>query len=285
MNLENNFGKIKQSVKTNDMFVEKYKQKADNVWNQYDSSIHEFGGTFYKTIPDQYTKEAELKNSNITEFGEPFKKYIEDTLSQSNNKQLYGIEFGGPGSELFRGFKEGLFAKTAGVCLGDERNEIDFDNDEERNHFVFEGDILKPNDKELFGGIKEKLGTKKFDCIISRLMGPVDKIAKNPAVLKSVIDNWYEMLNNNGLLFAQFEYFKEHNPTMFQKIEHEKNPPELRDTEIHVTYWADQIREKSNNTIDIQIGRGVLRLHKKEGAPEKLPNIENMFNNPGKILL
>lgn len=109
-------------------------------------------------------------------------------------------------------------------------------------------------------------------------MGPLSSTNKNPAILNAVVKKWYNMLNENGILFAQFEYFKEHNPNMDQKKEHEGNPEELRNSEIHVTYWADQIRKKSEGLIDIQLGRGVLRLHKREGAPDELPNIEDMFS-------
>lgn len=279
MKLENNFGKIKADIKDNVKQTEYYARMSEPLWRQYDSSITEFGGSFFKSLPKEYTEIMDKKlYVSVEEIGMPFKEYIEKTLSQSKNKELFAIEFGGPGSSLFQGFKEGLFNKTIGVCLKDIRHSNSKYEDNQNSHFLVKGDILQPEDKKLVSEIKHLLGTNKVDLIVSRMMGPLKELNRNPAILNNLVKNWYKMLNENGLLFAQFEYFGEHNPNMEQKYGSMLRPEDIRESELYAQYWVEEIKKKYPDLIDVQLGRGVLRLHKKEGAPEELPDMGNIMN-------
>lgn len=278
MQFENSFRRIKEAVKHNKNENKIHSSFDDSIWNVYDKSIVEFGGTFYKSLPDDYTNSLDKKISiKEEELGMAFKNYIEDTLSKSKNQKLYAIEFGGPASNLFQGFKKGLFEKTAGVCLNDDRKPDTKAKDDSNSHYVLPGDLLDTKNPEMYKNISKELGSEKVDLIISRLMGPVRVLDKNAAILNSIIKKWYSMLNENGIIFAQFEYFLEHDEGMIKKYESMIEPEDLRETELHVQYWANEIRNKYKGLIDIKIGRGVIRLHKKEGAPEKLPDIESAF--------
>lgn len=87
------------------------------------------------------------------------------------------------------------------------------------------------------------------------------------------------MLNNNGLLFAQYEYFNEHNPKIEYKYHGEISPPSKRDSEKNVEKWAESIKHEFPHQLEIQLGRGIIRLLKKEGAPKELPPSRKLFES------
>jgi hypothetical protein len=277
---KNNLGSIKEAIKHNEESTSRINndQIERNKWKYHDSPAYSFGGTFYKSLPQEYTEFMDKKiYVAIEEMGPPFIKYIKDTLLKDGRKEFNAIEFGGPASDLFNEFPEGFFRNTLGVCLKDVRDSSEKNNDIDNNHHVIEGDILHPTDSQLYKKISDLLPGGKADLIISRMMGPLDSLEKNPAILNGIIKKWYSLLNDNGILFAQFEYFPEHNPNMEQKYEAMVSPEELRYSEIHVVHWVNEIKKKYPALLDVQLGRGVLRLHKNKGAPEELPNMENMF--------
>jgi|GEM_PF-1578779 len=269
-----NFEEIKKDLKYNNG-ISKELSEVEANWSMYDSTIEEFGGTFLKAIPEEYTRNIDTKTyPELAEYGEAFKKYIEDTLSKSKDKKLSAIEFGGTGYNLFQGFKDGLFSNTAGVCLIDIRMPEDSTDDIANNHTVIEGDIFDLKNKKLDEKIAKALNKPKADLIISRTMGPLKEFKKNPMIMAWVIKKWYELLNENGLMFIQFEYFKEHNPGTLPKHNSEITPPPTRDSEKIALEWVNMIEQKYKDLIEVQLGRGILRLHKLKGAPEKLPILE-----------
>jgi hypothetical protein len=278
MEFKNNFSQIKKAIEYNKLETEDNSLKKDDAWPQYDSPIYEFGGTFVKSLPAEYTNHLDKKiYATVEETGEPFKQYIEDTLSKSKNKELYAVEFGGSGSRLFHEFSKGFFERTAGVCLGDERYTEEKFNDAKKGHDVVIGDVLTVNGNPIYKDIENRLGTSKVDLIISRMQGPLYLLDKNPAIMNALVKKWYSMLNENGILFAQFEYMKEHNPNMEEKYKSIIEPENIRDSEIHAQYWVDEIKKRYNGLVDVQLGRGVLRLHKNFGAPEEIENMPDMF--------
>lgn len=268
------------SPAVNKQVIEEF-EKKDNQWAQYDSSVYQFGATFYDVLPANYLK-IKLDPSGNTHFatieslGLNFKEYIEDTLSECK-EPLYAIEFGGPGSRLFKGFRKDLFNKTVGVCLGDERDSEQKKEDQKNGHEVIVADILQGLSEKsnlLDQKLENELGVKKVDLIISRMMGPLDYIETTPAMLGLLLQKWYRMLNHNGLIFAQFEYFNEHDPEIYKKYVALFEPEFTRNTERYVGYWVTQMNNNYSEYIDISLGRGIIRLHKKIGAPDKLPIID-----------
>jgi hypothetical protein len=265
------FGDIKSDIinnkkTTTENFV------IEKRWKVYDSSLVDIGSSFSKVVPEEYVGTVNQQvYSKINKLGDGFKKYIEDTLSKSENGNRTAIEFGGSGSELFSGFKKKFFRQTAGVCLDDVRNYYRKIMDGTADHSVIVGDLTNTTNNELYNTIKEKLKTEKVDLIISRMMGPLNFIKKNPALLDKIIRQWYSLLNKNGLLFVQFEYFHEHDPVSIKKILSELEPEEYSKTEINVKEWVKLIEKRFPNEIEIKLGRGIIRIHKKENAPEELP--------------
>lgn len=273
------FGEIRKDIKNNKEVNEENEQ-LEWIWDYYDSSLLLMGSSFSKVLPEEYVGYLNKKiYTKIEEFGEAFKKYIEDTLSKNKNKERTAIEFGGPGSQLFAGFTPGFFEKTVGVCLDDIRFINEKEDDKLIDHSVIVGDVTDINNKNLFNEINDKLGTSKVDLIISRLQGPLRELKRNPAFLDRIIRKWYSMLDKNGILFAQFEYLSEHNPNMEDKYNAEITPPPKKESEKYVEEWVLSIHNKLPNQIEIQLGRGVIRITKKEGAPEELPSIKELFND------
>src|SRR3989339_432886 len=152
------------------------------------------------------------------------------------------------------------FEITLGACLPDIRNQRKQKEDKRNNHSVIVGDITEITKDKTLTKVTQTLGTNKTDLIISRMEGPIILIDKNPAILDRIIRNWYDLLNKNGLMFIQFELPK------YQP----------RYTEPLIKKWANAIKEKFPE-VDIQVNKGVLRLHKRVGAPEKLPPATQLF--------
>ena len=137
-------------------------------------------------------------------------------------------------------------------------------NDLAYNHDIMEGNIFKP---ETYHKLKKVMGKEKADLIISRMMGPSATIPKHPDVRAWLAKKLYNMLEDNGLMFLQFDFFDQHTPGPVHKFFAKTHPDPLRDTEKDVIKWAEFIQEKYQGAIEIQIDRGILRLHKKPGAP------------------
>lgn len=272
------FGDLRADVENNKKTNEKNLQR-EYRWGHYDSSLIEIGSTFYKVLPEEYVGDLNKKiYTTIEEYGEAFKKYIENTLSKNPNKERTAIEFGGPGSHFFSGFTKGFFNKTVGICLDDIRSEAEKDADNLRGHSVVVGDILDTKNRNLFVEIEDKIGTNKVDLIISRIQGPLHELKINGAVLNRVIRKWYKLLDKNGILFAQFVYLDEHNPNMEDKYNAEIEPAYKSKTEKIVEMWVDAIKLKYPNEIDVALGRGVIRLVKKDNAQEELASNNELFN-------
>lgn len=255
-------GKIRQALAYNKKLTRK-NERSESDWGIYDSPLEDFRKTFGISLPENY--EENLKEGRL-------KKYIEETLLSEKREKpnLTAVEFGGPGSKLFSGFTPNFFRQTVGVCLKDIRNENQKKDDEKNNHSVIVGDILDISDTQnnkVLNEVKEKLGVKRTDLIICRMSGPIHTINRNSAIMDRIIRNWYSLLNENGLMFIQFGW----------KLQGLINPT-VKTIEILIIKWVTIIKEKFPE-IDIQIeDSGVLRLHKKVGAPEELPRAKELFS-------
>jgi len=238
--------------------------RGEKEWLFYDSSLESFGITFASSLP---IKNKEIKEKEYPA-GEVFIKYIEDTLSQGKEKSLTAVEFGGPGSNLFSDFTRGFFRQTIGVCLKDIRNKNQEERDTKNNHFVVEGDILDVRSDKMLSEIIKKFGANKTDLIISRMIAPLHHIDMNPAILDRIIRNWYNILNENGLMFIQFT----------TNVRQHWNLISNTQTEILIEKWSMAIRERFPE-IDVQTANmGIMRLHKKTGAPKNLPPATQLFS-------
>ena len=256
----------KQAIEKNKYLAKKSPGGAgyatpEESWQTYDSSLWNFGKTFNIVLPVEYSVSTEKYK---------LKDYIEEKLLKEKWGNLTAVEFGGPGSALFRDFSRYFFRKTVGVCLKDIRNDLQKETDEEYEHSVIEGDILdttKVEKNKVLSEVTKKLGTNKIDLIICRMRGPLYYIDKDPAILDRIVRNWYSLLNKNGLMFIQFDII---------------SSGSYRSTANMAKEWSVVINEKFPQ-IDIQFAMGdenignVIRLHKGVGSPEKLPPATQLF--------
>jgi len=234
-------------------FVADPKQEK-RFWGIYDDELKDFDGTFMQLLP-----EGLFLESHETPF---LKRYIEDTLrKEGSTKPLTAVEFGGPGINLFSGFTEGFFAKTAGVTLTDIIQE--HRKSARPTHSLIEGNITDIFNQDIYAKLQKALGTAKVDLIISRMAGGVNHINRHPAILDEIIRKWYSILNENGLMFVQFGY----------------NDGESQDYN-RASEWIKALKERYPD-LDIQLAHTseTIRLHKKEGDPEELPPAKELFAN------
>ncbi|MFA6520275.1 MAG: hypothetical protein WCT44_01555 [Candidatus Paceibacterota bacterium] len=251
----NNFSKLRRAVRINRDTAEKQK-KEEGSWSAYDSPIERFASTFKEVLPP-YQKLYDSREPGLQQIAEMFRQYIEQVLQNSGHN--IAIELGGPGSALFRSFSEGFFNRTAGICLKDVRKTKEKVIDEMYHHTIVAGDIF---DVKTFIRLKHTLNTQKVDLIISRIVAPLYDMRMDSAILDHTIRSWYKLLNENGLIFVQFEGLNEIPPI----------------TEPKVKAWAKALSEKCPE-VEVQVGKSSLRLHKKPGAPGELPRAKELFSS------
>lgn len=86
------------------------------------------------------------------------------------------------------------------------------------------------------------------------------------------------MLKKNGLIFAQFELFYKHMPDDVSRSISEGRSEDFTKTEANVKDWVIALEEKfEDNQIEIEVDRGVIRIHKKDKAPDELPKLKELF--------
>ncbi len=223
-------------------------------WYIYDSDLHEFDKRFRSAM------------HNVKDYDNyDFQTYLEEKLVGENGerKNLIGIEFGGSGSSFFGAIENGLFGKSIGVCLEDLRSPDKKGEDESRGHQVLKGDIF---DGETYNKLKKLMGEKRASLIISKMEGPMnpDGINKHPIILDKVIRQWYSLLATNGMMFIQTTTYGD---------EYARNL---------ISSWIQAVQEACPQ-IEIEIDpmeKKIIRIYKKPGSPEELPNLSQLLNLP-----
>lgn len=209
------------------------KEIGKKTWVTYDSSLIDMSRHFNNVLPQ------EQHESN-----KGFKDYIEDYLG--NKKGLAtAVELGGPGSKLFSGFDEGFFAKTIGITLADLRSQKEKGVDTERHHEVLVGDIFSPMK---YQECKNSLGGGA-DLIIERMLGGLTANPKSTLLYGKILDRWYQLLNENGLMF-------------------------IRSPEALIPYidkLSQNITNNFSDKLEIDTHKECFRLIKLPGAPKNLP--------------
>jgi hypothetical protein len=226
------------------------------MWTIYDESLYHFEETLFPALPSSY---QELPP------GQKLRKYIEDWLSQSPNREhLVALELGGPGSKLFRGFSRQFFQKTIGVCLVDMRNENSKSEDEINNHLVIAGDLLSfKNSKNVYREIKEAAYNRKVDLIISRTEGGVGRVEKPPVLLDRIIREWYALLREGGIMFIQYEQGRR-----IRGMDKTNNLDDM------IKKWVGQLSSiQSEIEIQVDTYSNVIRLYRRIGSPDELPKV------------
>lgn len=189
------------------------------------------------------------------------KEYIENALSAKKGRAI-ALDIGGLGSDVFKDFSYGFFAKTAGVALVDTRKKykININGDSERNHSVIEGNILTPDTQEK---IKVWLNGEKVDLILERMEGGLELFPRDERWFYAAANEVYNLLSDNGIMFMQL---------VFSVAGDEKNDYFVADLNL-IEDWIKKIRAEHPQTLKINWDGQSLLIQKMPGAPEKLPKI------------
>lgn len=195
---------------------------------------------------------------------ETLRSYIEKILESKNGKAV-GVEFGGPGLNVFKGFTPGFFKSSVGITLVNHiRPDI---SQEQKNHTILEGDVLSD---ETYEKLNSLLNDQKVDLILERMAKGLEFIPKEPYKISKIISKWYKMLNEGGIMFIQVPIaLNELFGKWVKMIETEHK------TTIEITY-------SNQGTRDSSLSSSVLCLRKLPGAPEDLPLLDprTVFNTP-----
>lgn len=219
------------------------------AWDIYDSHLDNssddspFQATFACLLP-------ESESSLIS--------YIERLLSRKRGAAI-GIEFGGPGSNLFGDFPKGFFRQTAGVTLTDVRTESAEARDNERHHSVITGNMFSSKTRQ---DVAKWLEGRKADVIFERMGGGIRLVPREPRFLAEIANNWYQMLAEGGVMFMQIP------SVLVPVMEAWKNFVEQK--------YPDQIQiQQKLHLVDplagVLFNEGLMRLNKLKGAPANLP--------------
>jgi hypothetical protein len=208
------------------------------------------GSSFFRSFRD-------IIPSTESSLGE----YIEKILSERRGNAI-GVEFGGPGKELFKGFSKNFFNQSVGVTL------VDYTDKKEKtqNHTVLEGNIFSP---DTYIALNNLLEGKKVDLIIERMAKGLENVPSAPHMIGIILQKWYELLNDGGIMFVQ-------TPVVFNTL---------------LDKWANMIQKDYADVLEFDYKKGVwndnaigsvFRLHKLPNAPIELPflNIKTVYNTP-----
>lgn len=220
-----------------------------SYWDIYDSCLNESTpqeDSAQSISFDKYFKPVLPDGVNLGQ-------YIEGVLGQKPNGGV-GIEVGGPGSNLFAGFKLGLFKATAGITLGDQRTADKKIRDIERNHKVITGNLLDEGCKQR---VRKWRGDQQIDVVFERMVAGLACLPMNSTILFEEVNYWFQTLSPNGVMFIQvpnlihplLEPWK-------QKVESET------DRKVGITFTGNGSEAASYN---------LLRINRVPGAPNSLP--------------
>lgn len=244
-------GELRKGVKQERSLTKENKfYDTSGSWEVYDSALEEgpksFQAEFGGLVPEGF--------SNL-------RTYLEANLKKQNGRAI-GLEIAGSGSRLFADFAPGLFEKTAGFVLVDRRiSEEEREQDAARHH-----EVIRTKDAFSSQGHRDVmrwLDGRKADLIIERMVANLRKFSENPAYLYSMLNRWYKLLNENGIILA-----------VSPRIDETFNTLKIDD-------WFGKIKRRYKGMLDIATNIGEketrsegmlrLRLQKLQGAPSKLP--------------
>ncbi len=215
---------------------------VDSALDSSASNNHSAGATMYSTF------------YQIIDHHESLREYVENIL-QKHKGSAIGIEFGGLGINLFKSFTPGFFKQSIGVSLSDYRTEDGSlagtsykkykDN---REHNIIIGNLFK---REVYNEIKMLIGDQKVDFIIERMLVGLQNVPRNFLVVMTILQKWYEMLNEEGIMLIEVPIF----------------------TNRVTDQWVKFLKSKHGKVLEVAFDpfRGALKIHKLRGAPRQLP--------------
>ncbi len=130
----------------------------------------------------------------------PDYKSLKEYLDESLPEHPVGIDIGGTGSKLFRGFDK-PFALSLGLTLVDRRDPATQQLDASRGHGVIEGDIQSNAVKE---AVKRSLDGRQADVMFLRMGAGADYLEQNPYAMADHFNDYYQFLSaQNGKMFVE----------------------------------------------------------------------------------
>ena len=197
--------------------------------------------------------------------------YIEKLLEDKASKAR-GLELGGVGARMFRGFSPDFFAQTAGVALADERSPKK-QKLTQSNHRVFERNIF---DDVLLNDLKEYFGSGKIDFIIERMAKGLEFVPKDPYLIGKEVQKWYTLLSDGGVMFVQVPVSFRHLLPVWARI--------LRMSNITFEY-DEGIQNASDESFH---PTPVFFLQKTAESPEELPlltprEVHDLYKQEGRL--
>lgn len=222
-------------------------------WTVFDSGLRDLFADFNYTLPlPTYTLRDYLKE-----------------LYKDKKDGIVLVEMGGPAKQLSKDVSEFLTIKKSigltldiGITEADKRGKLS--SNEAKGHKIITGDLFSSKTKSQ---LKKELDGEKVDILIERMVGGLSTIPNDENWLYLNLNSWYELLNENGVMFVEIPFFS--------------NYPKIREDYAE---WINQINKTHSKTIEVQNhtskeeyykSKSFLRLKKLSGAPANLPRLEN----------
>lgn len=214
-------------------------RKLQDVYDIYDSPLETPSGRLMGPYSFTY---------DFQPFASPeqtFREYIESTVPE----HAVGVEIGGPGRALFRGFTPGTFETTIAMTLADPRTPEQKEEDEALGHSIIEGDF-----RENWDELKERLDGRKVHVLFARMQGGDAALPQDPYHLSQQLNKAYSFVDENrGKILAGV-------PKIMEPI---------------VRPWVREIITYHSDVLGVELSPGALKsnieIEKLPGAPEELP--------------
>ncbi len=234
--------------------------KTSIVWERHEQKAFKKGYNFAPyAMYDDTLEDFEYTFSDIDVLKSArFETYLEQRFGERVGN-LVGLELGGPGANFFGGFREGMFAKTAGVTILDLRsryqNQEEKQRDNRRHHEIIEGDIFS---KQALKNVDEWLKGKTVDFIVERMQGGWGVNHQSLPIFAKYFARWYEKLGKDGVMFLQ---------TPFVGLTHDKI--DSQDVKKYFT-WIELLQKKYGGLLTITAKQSVIKVEKLPNAPQKI---------------
>lgn len=228
---------------------ERRNSSGKGKWEIYDSYLENPSddSSFYRTF-----------GCLLPEKEQTLAGYIERLLVEKRGVAI-GIEFGGPGSNLFGNFSPGFFGQTLGVTLNDLRSISLRVRDNERHHAVIAGDMFSDKTQQ---EVTRWLRGRKADVIFERMNGGLNLVPPELRFLSGIASNWYQILAEGGVMFVQIPGILVPLMVEYKDFVDRNHPSQIQ---------IEQILRRAPPIFGYDVSEGLVRLNKLRGAPPDLP--------------
>ncbi len=209
----------------------------------YDSHLEHHPGM----PPNSYPFEDDF--GRFAPVGMTFKEHLQYAMPSGS----IGVEIGGPGRNLFRGFDPDVFSRTYGMTLVEPRSDEEKAADAEIGHTIIDGDFRKT-----WETLEKDLDGEKVNLVISRLVGGKVVQPYDPYALARDFDRAYAIVSDDrGLIYTSV-------PDILEPV---------------IVPWAMKMQKEYDSTVGVDLHQNDLGFHleveKLPGAPKRLPLLDS----------